>query len=924
MANPTISKRGFIQSIVVGDLPSNIPLSLLAAGSNGTVLKVSGGVTTTGKVTDSEIADDSIAVSKIAKSTANFVMKTNAAGTATEQGLITKDNIHASAGILGTQIASGAALASPALTTPTISNLTTYGDLLAGTGSAAITRLAMGTKGYGLLANAAGSLPLYEPMPRKNFIINGDMRVCQRVAVDAPIASIDTEYQFVDKWQTLSAVSGNQTLYKTTAWTVGSDCSRSSAYVSSVANGGKHGIIQWLSAEDSAPLRGQVVSLSMKAGLTDVSLANFRMGIVQKTSGVADTIITDPINAWNAAGTNPTLKTVALGATANQGDLSFANTPASISLGGGITSYKVENITISSSALNIGVMLWSDATAQTAAAVWFLTDVQLERGSVSTAFDRIPFTQQLANTGVSVATPTIVVAAADSSAQMKALANFVCTGTSVTGNDQLTINTALAALPSGGGKLVMAEGTYYVGNGSGGGGTGSGVATQKANTSIEGSGWGTIIKKAGNTNATCVIINHANSSISNIQIDDNRASASATGGSCLGIAGVAGVTVINVWMNNGYTAGCYTSPSSTGTKFIGCRVTNAGYYGYNVAGTGLPGSAFINCLAETVVSEAFLISGNYSEFINCTAYNSSTGYALNGIGNIMMGCIAATNAAYGAIVNSGAVAGYNTITGNLFYNNAANGLYIVSGTGNSITGNSFFQNSTAGGYEHLRVDSSTNSISGNTFRKGTSAGVTYSIVIQSGASNCYLGDNDTFDGGTTGEINDLGTSTRKAIRAQTTVAAGDTISVAAVTTFTNGQATLPANVLKSVGKVIRIKAWGTYTTASTQTLQFILKAGSTALLTFDAVTPASGVTARRWSVEADLTIQSVGASGTIECAGIAMVPTANDNVTRSVCMVGGASVTIDTTASQTFQLTTTQSGASNSVTLREFLFELIG
>ncbi len=51
---------------------------------------------------------------------------------------------------------------------------------------------------------------------------------------------------------------------------------------------------------------------------------------------------------------------------------------------------------------------------------------------------------------------TIVVAANGSTANSKAAADYVCTGT----NDEITINTAIAALPSNGGRVVLMEGTY--------------------------------------------------------------------------------------------------------------------------------------------------------------------------------------------------------------------------------------------------------------------------------------------------------------------------------------------------------------------------------------------------------------------------------------------------------------------------------
>ena len=53
---------------------------------------------------------------------------------------------------------------------------------------------------------------------------------------------------------------------------------------------------------------------------------------------------------------------------------------------------------------------------------------------------------------------TIVIAASNSTTKSKSAADYVCDGTA----DQSEITSALAALPSGGGKIVFAEGTYNI------------------------------------------------------------------------------------------------------------------------------------------------------------------------------------------------------------------------------------------------------------------------------------------------------------------------------------------------------------------------------------------------------------------------------------------------------------------------------
>ena len=55
-------------------------------------------------------------------------------------------------------------------------------------------------------------------------------------------------------------------------------------------------------------------------------------------------------------------------------------------------------------------------------------------------------------------TATIVVAASNSSSKCKAAADYVCSGS----GDQTEINNAISALPAGGGKIVLLEGTYNI------------------------------------------------------------------------------------------------------------------------------------------------------------------------------------------------------------------------------------------------------------------------------------------------------------------------------------------------------------------------------------------------------------------------------------------------------------------------------
>ncbi len=105
-------------------------------------------------------------------------------------------------------------------------------------------------------------------------------------------------------------------------------------------------------------------------------------------------------------------------------------------------------------------------------------------------------------------TATIVVAASDS--LNKAAANYVCDGTA----DNVEIQAAIDALPAGGGKVVLLEGTYIV----------TAKLQIRSGTFMEGQGYGTIIYVDDGVNDDAIYANgKSNWSIKNLKIDCNRA-----------------------------------------------------------------------------------------------------------------------------------------------------------------------------------------------------------------------------------------------------------------------------------------------------------------------------------------------------------------------------------------------------------------
>jgi hypothetical protein len=136
---------------------------------------------------------------------------------------------------------------------------------------------------------------------------------------------------------------------------------------------------------------------------------------------------------------------------------------------------------------------------------------------------------------------------------------------------------------------------------------------------------------------------------------------------------------------------------------------------------------------------------------------------------------------------------------------------------------------------------------------------------------------------------------------------------------------MPANSC-TPGRVYRIFASGVYSTTSTPSLDFRMKVGTTVLgATTQSLATQTGASNQQWYLEFRFICITAGASGTVEPMGRAVIWTTNTSSTATH-MGGTATVTIDTTAAQTLQLSADWSvgSTSNTVTMRQFLVESLG
>jgi hypothetical protein len=217
----------------------------------------------------------------------------------------------------------------------------------------------------------------------RNRIINGNFALGQRATTFASGANNNDAYT-LDRWYILS--DGNDAIDVTRETSIVPANQKYAIALDVETTNKKFGIAQIIESDNCVGLTGGTVTLSFKAKVSATTKLDNVKAAVVAWSGTADTVTSDIISAWGAEGTNPTL-------IANA---TYENTPANLSV---TTSYATYSLTASvdtASTTNIIVFIWSDVTDTTAGDFLYVTDVQLEPGSVATPFERRPIGTELA------------------------------------------------------------------------------------------------------------------------------------------------------------------------------------------------------------------------------------------------------------------------------------------------------------------------------------------------------------------------------------------------------------------------------------------------------------------------------------------------------------------------------------------------
>ena len=238
-----------------------------------------------------------------------------------------------------------------------------------------------GTAGQYLKTDASGNLSFgTQTQINPNLLDNGGFRICQRrtdgtaFTSTTPVANGDDTY-LLDRWVNLVEAANTISVTQNTG-TVPTGAYNS--YLMTVVTGSKQfGLAQFVEARDTKQLAGSVASFQFKArkGGSNATMGVIRAAIIQWT-GTADAVTSDVVGTWAGAGTNPTLAS----------NWAYASTPANITLTTSYQTISYENVSISSSATNVGVFIWCDDTNSTIGDVCFIADCKLEASATATTY----------------------------------------------------------------------------------------------------------------------------------------------------------------------------------------------------------------------------------------------------------------------------------------------------------------------------------------------------------------------------------------------------------------------------------------------------------------------------------------------------------------------------------------------------------
>jgi hypothetical protein len=220
------------------------------------------------------------------------------------------------------------------------------------------------------------------PTVCRNTLVNGSFRVNDRgdsTSVNDDTYSGPTNWNILSDGNTVVDVAQDVSDVPTGAYS----CEKLTAHTGITAK--KFGIVQILEGRDAKHLVGSTATLSFQAKVSNARLGDIR-AVVLSWGSTVDSVTSDVVNSWEAASTNPTWAA----------NWTAENTPANLSVTTSWATYTVPGIAIDTAGTtNVAVFIWNNDVAYNAGDILRITDVQLEKGSVATDFEFVPYSTDL-------------------------------------------------------------------------------------------------------------------------------------------------------------------------------------------------------------------------------------------------------------------------------------------------------------------------------------------------------------------------------------------------------------------------------------------------------------------------------------------------------------------------------------------------
>jgi hypothetical protein len=217
------------------------------------------------------------------------------------------------------------------------------------------------------------------------LLINGNFDIWQEATTVAAASASDGVTYVSDQWYNVQSTTAKWNFaLESTIVPIGSTyslkCSASDVNI-------QVGVIQPIEFVNATKYRGKTASISFQAITTaGKTIDNLRCALVNWT-GTADTLTRDIVGTWAGNGTNPTL-------IANT---TILNTPVNLPLTTSWKTFKIENILIPLTVNNLLLFIWTDDTTITSGDEFYVTQVQVNKGTIALPFYPKDYNTELSN-----------------------------------------------------------------------------------------------------------------------------------------------------------------------------------------------------------------------------------------------------------------------------------------------------------------------------------------------------------------------------------------------------------------------------------------------------------------------------------------------------------------------------------------------